>query len=618
MPQLESNVTRTAPLADSARSWAIMLSVAVVLLGLYAWLYLPLLADDRGLMAADYALFLPNFLAGYFWFLENGPWALPWFSPGECGGVPFFADPNVPWFSLPQFLSFLITPVRAVKVTFLIFAVAGFLSAYGLVRVSFGGSVPASLIGSTLFMFNGFYTLRMLVGHLSFHPFMLAPLFCLAVLPGAGTKNLDWAGSVLRIGVAGLVLAVMLQAGMVHVVPAVLVSTAMVALAHAAMFGGWWRSVGLGCGAIGLGAMLAAGKMVALAAWVGAFPRDNYRLPGYANLVDEFLVIFRALFFAVPDDANSHLTNGTLFQGQHEFEIGVTMVPLLLSCIAVAQYLGARPALRSWRPVLLLAAGLSLLAAIPVALNFYQSDWNALLKTLPYFRNSSNLLRWNAAFILPVIVAGAIAADRIALPWPGPAYRRSIVAAAAIVLAIVQVVVLGRDPGRLFYQSAPVVTAWAAAHRTLHPPAITAIAVSDREYADRRWGNPNANNALTVGYSHRQCYQPMFGYSNERFPLSNLTPSLVFREANGLLNMKNPACYLFSRENHCLPGAMFEIEERPALEAFVTWKPFPFVLPDYMTAVLWVNQIALLATMITMFAAVWSLARRSGERQQRQ
>lgn len=555
-------------------------------------------------MGGDYALFLPNLLAGFFWYQQNGLWSVPWFSPGECGGVPFFADPNVPWFSVPQMLSFIVPPLMAVWVTVLGFAFAGYGGAYLLVRSAFGRSRTAASIAGALFMFCGFYTARMAVGHFAFHPFMLAPLLCWTILPTG--KAIGRAASVLRVCLAGLMLATMLQAGMVHVVPAVVLSTAMVALIHMAMFGPSARPVWSLALAIGLAALLAAGKMAALAAFVAVFPRDSYSLPGYPSLLDELAMVLRSLFWDVPSDAQSHLGNRTWAQDRYEFELGVGIVPVLLLGLAVLRG-GVRWHLPrgSWLPV----AACLLLASIPVLLNWYEPHWNALLKTLPYFRNSSNLLRWNAAFILPVVLLAGLLFDRIVLPWP-----RGRAVLAVLALAVTVAASFMRDDvsaGGMAYQPAPIGDAWQQANHVGHPPTITAIAINDRYSGQLRRANLNANNALTVGYSHRQCYQPMFGYANEALPLANLTPSLVLLETNGLLNLKNPACYLFPRENRCLPGAMFEAKDRPAVEAFVAWKPFPFVLPGYMRWIMLINQAALVGMLAAMAGAFWSLWRGS-------
>ncbi|NWO72602.1 hypothetical protein, partial [Escherichia coli] len=78
--------------------------------------FLPL---NGNLVGPDYSLFFPNLLTGYYWYLRNGLFEIPWFSPSQCAGFPFFSDPNVPFYSVPQFISFLVSPMTAVQGTFI-------------------------------------------------------------------------------------------------------------------------------------------------------------------------------------------------------------------------------------------------------------------------------------------------------------------------------------------------------------------------------------------------------------------------------------------------------------------------------------------------------------------
>ncbi len=586
------------------REAVLVLAAGMALLAVFGWLYLPYMPTATGTLGVDYAFTVPNLLAGYYWFMENGPFALPWFSPAQCGGVAFYADAAVMWFSLPQFLAFVVPPLTAVRLTFLAFALAGWLGAYALVRVNFQRSAAAAAVGGVLFMFNSFYTVRMLIGHISFHPFMLTPLLAVALLPSPGMRAMGWAATVLRVCAAGLLLAVMLQAGMVHVVPAVLLGIPMIALMQSIACGRSGFSVSAFAAAIALAALLAAGKMAALIALIGVFPRTDYSLPGFPNLADEALLVLRALFLAVPENAQAHLRNLSWVQDQYEFEIGVTIVPLLLAAAVGIQR--ARQWRRAWG---LRQAGLVALLALPLLLNWYEPHWNAVLKMLPYFRSSSNLLRWNAVYILPAVLLGALAIDAIRLPRRMPrrmgGHERGALAGLAAITALV--LVAGKDPtmyaSQSLYPPAVVNQAWRAARQAGRPPPITAIAVSGEASRAMRRASPNVNNAVTVGYSHRQCYWPIFGYRNENLSIGNLTPTAVMAEKDGLLNLKNPACYLFPRENHCLPGANFEASERIAAQAFVAWKPYPFVMPFYMRAITILNLIALLATLL---AAGWA------------
>jgi hypothetical protein len=117
----------------------------VPLLCAFAVLYLPLLPNAEGALPSDFALWLPDLLVGDYWFANNGPWSLPWFSPAECAGVAFFADPQVPYLSFTQALTLFVSPMAAVQATILAAAGAGFLGTYALARAAFHASPAAAL-----------------------------------------------------------------------------------------------------------------------------------------------------------------------------------------------------------------------------------------------------------------------------------------------------------------------------------------------------------------------------------------------------------------------------------------------------------------------------------------
>ncbi len=153
-----------------------VLGLLVVLLFAYKLIFIDLLFMPDGTMGHDYAYFLPVLLSGYFWYQTNGLAHIPWFTPSQCGGLPFLGDLQVPFYSAPQVLTFLQPPSDAVATTFLLFAAIGYLGAYGLLRFAFCTGPWMSAAGAAIFMFNGFYAYRVLIGHLTFHAFMLTPL----------------------------------------------------------------------------------------------------------------------------------------------------------------------------------------------------------------------------------------------------------------------------------------------------------------------------------------------------------------------------------------------------------------------------------------------------------
>ena len=217
---------------------ALVVATLVVVLASLQVIFGPYLPVDGAYLGHDYSAYLPNLLTGYYWFLNNGLFAVPWFNPAQCGGFPFFPDFNSLYYTLPQFLSFWISPLAAIRFSFLALAGAGFVGFVLLLRRRFGTSLPAALAGGVFFAFNGFFVYRFLIGHLNFHAFALMPLLALFVLPGVkeGQHQGRWhdlGGALL----AGLILTLMIQGSMVHALPPTAFAVAGILLIHGWLFG---------------------------------------------------------------------------------------------------------------------------------------------------------------------------------------------------------------------------------------------------------------------------------------------------------------------------------------------------------------------------------------------
>ena len=151
----------------------------------------------------DHEMFLPWMLATRYWQATNGLFAPPAFVASFCGGIPLLFNPQSMVFALPQWLSVVLPPVSALLVSWVVFGLGGGIGMYALLRRVFAVSRAAALLGATLFLLNGFYAARMIIGHVTYHGVMLLPALALALFP---------AGPVARAGVAGraAVVAVMI------------------------------------------------------------------------------------------------------------------------------------------------------------------------------------------------------------------------------------------------------------------------------------------------------------------------------------------------------------------------------------------------------------------------
>jgi hypothetical protein len=571
--------------------------VIAALVAVYAAVYLPFLPNAQGLWADDYSLHFPNLLVGLYWRLANGLVPAPWFNPGECGGVPYFADPNVAYYAAPQALTFFVSPTAAIRATFLAFAAAGCGFAYLLMRSSFAASRSAAAVVAGLFLFNGYYAARMLIGHLTFHAFMLAPALAMALLPGPGAKRSVGAFA-LRAGGGALILAYMFQSGMVHGVPPLGLSVLALALLQALTVGVDRRWPAIAASAA-LGALaLSASKFAAEVSWLSQFPRSLYPLPGVADWKFALALGPLTLLGYAPEKAE-FLVNSVWLQHRHEWEYGVSVVPAALLLVAATNALagGALARLTIRRAALALA--LLALTFAPSALNFYSPGWNAVLKSLPFFGESSSLLRFFSANILPATVLAGLLVDRIAGAATTRLGGRPALAAAAIALLLLQVFVTPRAyyAAAAQYDAARVEIAAAAARAigVVHP--VT-------------WIVDNGSGPES-GTSVENCYQPIFGYRLEAFPRGPLKVGPIDVGPQEPFNLKNPACYVFPSENACVPGAQFSAVDRDRALAFAAYRPFAFERSTTQTVADDVTLAALVAFTAGALAALFGALRRA-------
>ena len=104
------------------------------------------------------------------------------------------------------------------------------------------------------------------------------------------------------------------------------------------------------------------------------------------------------------------------------------------------------------------------------------------------------------------------------------------------------------------------------------------------------------NDVLVQGGSQLLCYEPLFGYALEKFPIGTLRPGSVLAVRAGYLNLKNPVCYVYPLENACEPGEHFLVDQQEVAKAFSTYKPIPFRLPAWQKAANVFNLLTLVGS----------------------
>ena len=262
------------------------------------------------------------------------------------------------------------------------------------------------------------------------------------------------------------------------------------------------------------------------------------------------------------------------------------------------------------------AAALAALLLVPVALNLYVPWWNAVLKSLPFFGSSSTLLRWCCAYILPAILGGALSLD--ALARGNKLYAR-LLAAGGVALMLATTAFSNHEkygPAMLgMYDANPLQAAWQRAHDAGTIPAISDVTTL-RDENNQLAMAPERQNGLVQGYSTLFCYEPLFGYRLERFPFGKIRVGPTLESHDGLLNLKNPACYVFPGANQCRPGDQFPESQLEDATAFVTYRPFPFAKPAFAVVADWLNLLALGLVLVGLAWAGWRVRRGGADRKE--
>ena len=532
------------------RSDRARLTLFVAALSFVAWTltYAGFFPNAEGRVGHDYERYLAQLLDGDYWTRVNGYFSVPWFTPSFCAGLPKFGHPNGIYVSLPQWLTLVVGPLLAVKLSVMGAAAAGYAGMWLLLRRIFGLDASIALTGAVLFLWNGFYAHRMIVGHLTFHAYMLLPLqaFLLASLARPGIAASTRAGTFAALA---LTAAYQFTSGMVHLVgPVCLALVGIASLIARDDPRRLARLLAWGSASAVLAGLLVAAPLSATLAFLANFKRDLYTLPGFADPLAQIWTAALVLFGRVDVAETVQLiTNRSLPLQAQEFEYGLSPLPLILMFAGVAA--AGLPRLRG-RGVAIAAICVVLL--VPLALNHHSAEWNAWLKSRPILGSSSSLLRWYSAWIPLVVVVTVLLLRR------APHAAHPAVPLAVTLLAMVFQTQTA-DPlyANQRYDPAPIEAVW----RETAAPVINQV-------------HPVRD--LTVGASQAYCRDDFFGYRMETFPFRQMWEGPPTLQRNGVFNMKHPACYVFPAENACTPGDNFAADDRANLLAFIGYRPIQF------------------------------------------
>lgn len=549
----------------------------IVIIAAFYLIFKSYFPNKYGKLGHDYSYYLPNLLDGTFWYHVNGILEIPWFTPSFGGGLPKFPNPQSLYYSIPQFLCFFVNPILCLRITLLLFGAIGYYGCYVVLKKIFLLSSTTSNVGATIFLFNGFFIHRLIIGHLSFHGFMLFPLFIYFILHNIAIKDNRIKTIFYNCTLAAVIFAYLIYSGAFYIIPSLIISTALAILffdiatnstCSKQAFSRLFISVLGGC-------LLGAAYLNATFSFLHYFPRNLYPLPGISNVFQLLSICFNSLFFDSPFEfANHIMMNKKWYLDKHEFEFGVGVIPLLILCSGIYYTAIKRKILLTLLSRNKLVTLLTiLLLLIPISINFYTPGWNHFLKSLPLMKNSSSNFRWLCTYIPFIILLSSVLLDKIM----NTIKLKKIAGFGLIVFVVISNLFKNRDfYTKQFYDPEPLLNAYNRFETGNLKPEIESV---NGVITDDQGRKITGNNLFVSGSSQIYPYEPIFGYRLENYPLKYLTTGSVWNiNPFGVYNFKNPAYYIFPEENHGFPGDHFKQEEKNKLEQFINYRTFDFSL----------------------------------------
>ena len=307
--------------------------LAIIIFLAHQLIYQDFFPNKNLLLGNDYSLFLPQFIFGKVWF-NNNFLSIPWFSPSFCCGLPFYGDPQTMYYSLQQLFFLFFSPLTSLKLMYLFFSFACFLGTFLLLHKSFNKNIYISLIAATLFLFNGFFNYRFIIGHVTYINFIFIPLYCYLLIKSFESENNN-AKSIFYILVSSLLLTHIIQSSLGPIGIIVVLSIIFVISIHIYVKEKL-KIINYLILSFVIAFLIAASKINASLSFLSNFPRE-YPPIVFENYYEFASNIFKSLFL-YPDAAkfNSNAIIDLPYKiGPQELEYSISIVPLIIFSIFI-------------------------------------------------------------------------------------------------------------------------------------------------------------------------------------------------------------------------------------------------------------------------------------------
>jgi len=521
----------------------------------------------------DYGLALTRLLDTHFAMISHGL-SLYEYSPSFCAGIFNFANPNSGSLSLTQLLVYIAGPEIGIRALYVIASAVGGIGMFWCGRQS-AISTSAALIAAGCFTLSGVFLVKLVVGHLLYYHLLLVPLIAAFLLRAThhflSGKLL---ATVACAGVAAMLTSLSIYGGVAGFLLPFMSSILLLWLMCGGLREQLVRSMALFVFYLGLAVILSAPKIEAsLSLFSNIGNRDFYSIPGFG--FSGLLSYVASALFLIPDadQINTSMSNATWYMGWHEIYVGLPQLGL----VSVVVWVMFKPASLKGLSVRNYGRfgtfGILTLMLLPLALNYYSLLWHGFVKSLPVLGDSSNMLRWTCLYV-PAFAMGIGQVFRtidIFAPRPAVLVMMMMMLTSWWQYSVISQNLLAKEN----FDPSGILAQWHSDPDKVLPIKYVGLATND----DGKGGQkvvyaPQFDHMFIKGISNATCYEPVFGYRLEAFPINSIRSGDVMVSQNGAYGLINPSCYVYPKENNCSPGDRFTESQKMQMVNFLERKQF--------------------------------------------
>lgn len=564
-----------------------------------------LIIFDNSMVAEDFYFSLPNLIFGKIWYFKNGLFNPPHFIASQGGGIPFYADPQSSYYSVFQIFFILFKISSSLKIIFFLFSLIGFFGTYFLLTKSFKLERYTSLLCATLFIFNGFFVNRFLVGHLYLTYYIFLPFYSFLLFSTVLSKNLYL--QKINLIFSSIIFSSFFFAGASTVIIQSAYSIGIVVLIFYIKYKNYNIFKNFLYSII-LSLLISLSNISYKIHFYLQFTRE---LGGTTlNNFGSFLYTFFSSLFFVPDPffyRENQISNIKTYLSIAELEFGLSVISLILLIIFFIKIKKFYQ-----KKNIILYFFLFLILIMPSFYIFNFSLITNILEKIPIVGSIWERNRWLLIYIYPIIMINAFVVHKFF------SSKNTLIIIIFVFIPILQTLTYHKIrnifyPDKSFKNKAVYsIVNLENFSNSITFKNIDKLHVKYIDYIEDQ-NRLDKNEGFISNTSKLFSYSPIFGYHMEKLPIENIIKKRSnylseIKIQNGKYDMFNPACFIFPKENNCLPGEKLNMNQKDNFEKLINYKPLNFKISQVQKIANIISQFSIIVLIITLLTLIFLFA----------